>query len=167
MSVRRASTKLSTIQVHRSESYSSNRASCSIRAGHVDHKASVPKPRFFDSPMSSFNSYPITNRAARRSNRLSSLINGFKSSSKNSNIKVMRMPRSDYLKYFARDKNNLYVGSEPERMWTVEELDEEFGMYQDLPPPLWSMVESEGRIFLEDVGGWGEKEGLRSSYHDL
>ncbi|PVH77406.1 hypothetical protein DL98DRAFT_517376 [Cadophora sp. DSE1049] len=109
-----------------------------------------------------------TSRPPRRTSRLSSLIEGFQTSrAKSSNIKVVRMPRADYLKYFARDKNNFYVGSEPERMWTAEELDEEFGMYQDLPPPLWSMVESDGRVFMEDVGGWGEKEGLRYSHSSL
>ena len=77
------------------------------------------------------------------------------------------MPRSEYRKHFARDKNNFYVGTEPERMWTAEELDEEFGMYQDSPPPLWSMVESDGRVFMEDVDGWSEKEGMRSSHSSL
>lgn len=110
----------------------------------------------------------VASRPTRRTSKLSSLVRGLRSSNpKNSNIKVVRVPRSEYRKHFARDKNNIYVGTEPERMWTIEELDEEFGMYQDLPPPLWSMVESDGRIFMEDVDGLGEKEGMRSSHLSL
>ncbi|KAH7318987.1 hypothetical protein BKA65DRAFT_513608 [Rhexocercosporidium sp. MPI-PUGE-AT-0058] len=81
-----------------------------------------------------------------------------------SDIKVVRMPRSDYLKYFARDKNNNYIGSEPERNWTKQCLEEEFGMYQDLSSPLWRTVTGEGHIFLEESHEWGEKEGFRSSH---
>lgn len=39
------------------------------------------------------------------------------------------MPRREYKKYFARDKNGNYVGTEPQRQWTEDELQEQFGQY--------------------------------------
>lgn len=44
------------------------------------------------------------------------------------------MPRKDYKRYFARDRDGKYVGTEqPEREWTTEELEERFGRFQDMP----------------------------------
>lgn len=40
------------------------------------------------------------------------------------------MPRREYKKYFAKDKEGRYIGTEPQRQWTEEELDDEFGQYQ-------------------------------------
>lgn len=40
------------------------------------------------------------------------------------------MPRGEYLKYFAKDEAGTYVGTEPKRDWTAEELDERFGRYR-------------------------------------
>ena len=40
------------------------------------------------------------------------------------------MPRRDYLKYFAKDYDGSYIGTEPQRTWTEEELEETFGMYK-------------------------------------
>ncbi len=61
------------------------------------------------------------------------------------------MPRADYLRYFARDKNNNYAGTEPEMRWTEEMLSEQFGTYQNLPSPHWVMKEdSEGQVFIEE-----------------
>lgn len=45
------------------------------------------------------------------------------------NTKAVWMPRRDYLRWFARDIHGNYVGSEPERAWTEEELDEAFRRY--------------------------------------
>jgi hypothetical protein len=45
------------------------------------------------------------------------------------------MPRRKDLKYFARDEKKNYVGSEPERTWTDEQLDGMFGQYQPAPAP--------------------------------
>jgi hypothetical protein len=45
-------------------------------------------------------------------------------------IKAVYMPRGEYKKYFAKDKDGKYIGTEPQRSWTAEELDEEFGQYQ-------------------------------------
>lgn len=45
----------------------------------------------------------------------------------------MKMPRKDYKKYFARDREGNYAGTEPEREWSREELDRDFGQYQDMP----------------------------------
>jgi hypothetical protein len=43
--------------------------------------------------------------------------------------KTVWMPRRDYKKYFARDKDGNYIGTEPQREWTEEELEDEFGQY--------------------------------------
>jgi hypothetical protein len=48
--------------------------------------------------------------------------------------KVVYMPRRDYLKYFARGLKGEYTGTEPERKWTEEELDEQFAQYQPTRP---------------------------------
>jgi len=44
--------------------------------------------------------------------------------------KIVYMPRRDYLKYFAKDENGAYIGSEPYKKWTEEELEEEFAKYR-------------------------------------
>lgn len=44
--------------------------------------------------------------------------------------KIFFMPRGDYLKYFARDTAGAYTGSEPQREWVVQELEECFGRYR-------------------------------------
>jgi hypothetical protein len=41
------------------------------------------------------------------------------------------MPRGEYLKYFAR-ADGVYSGTEPERQWTEEELEEKYGKYKNL-----------------------------------
>lgn len=40
------------------------------------------------------------------------------------------MPRRDYLKYFAKDYDGTYTGTEPQRTWTEEELEQTFGKYK-------------------------------------
>ncbi len=40
------------------------------------------------------------------------------------------MPRGDYLKYFAKDYDGKYIGTEPQKQWTEQELEEKFGMYK-------------------------------------
>lgn len=47
--------------------------------------------------------------------------------------KAIKMLRRDYKKWFARDRDGNYVGSEPERQWDEQDLASEFGRYQDLP----------------------------------
>jgi hypothetical protein len=44
--------------------------------------------------------------------------------------KVVYMPRREYLKFFAKDENGLYIGSEPQKKWTEEELEAEFAKYK-------------------------------------
>jgi len=46
---------------------------------------------------------------------------------------AIKMPRRDYKRYFARDRNGNYAGTEPEREWSQEQLDAAFGEYQDMP----------------------------------
>jgi hypothetical protein len=43
-----------------------------------------------------------------------------------------QMPRGEYLKYFAKDDKGLYVGTEPLRLWTEEEVELKFGKYRTL-----------------------------------
>jgi hypothetical protein len=50
-------------------------------------------------------------------------------------LRIVHMPRREYLKYFAKDEKRNYVGTEPERSWTGEELDEMFGQYEPKPVP--------------------------------
>jgi hypothetical protein len=44
-------------------------------------------------------------------------------------VKVIYMPRREYLKHFARDLKGDYIGSEPFRRWTEDELLETFKQY--------------------------------------
>ncbi|KFX98312.1 hypothetical protein O988_04414 [Pseudogymnoascus sp. VKM F-3808] len=53
-----------------------------------------------------------------------------------SNItKATWMPRREYKRFFAKDKDGNYIGTEPQREWTEEELEEEFGQCRKLPMP--------------------------------
>ncbi|KAN0110238.1 hypothetical protein V8E51_006625 [Hyaloscypha variabilis] len=45
-------------------------------------------------------------------------------------LKVVFMPRREYQKFFARDLKGNYIGSEPFRRWTEEELQELYGRYK-------------------------------------
>lgn len=73
--------------------------------------------------------------------RRKSIFSKLKGDRKNSDIgpnglikmKVVFMPRRDYLKHFARGLKGEYIGTEPQRQWSEDELDREFGQYQ--PPP--------------------------------
>jgi len=47
--------------------------------------------------------------------------------------KVVYMPRRDYLKHFARGLRGEYIGTEPYKRWTEEELEQEFGKYKPAP----------------------------------
>ena len=44
--------------------------------------------------------------------------------------KVVFMPRRDYLKWFARDLEGKYIGTEPYKKWEEEELEETFKQYK-------------------------------------
>ncbi|KAM3085498.1 hypothetical protein ACMFMG_002571 [Clarireedia jacksonii] len=46
--------------------------------------------------------------------------------------KVVYMPRRDYYKWFARGQGGEYIGTEPHKRWTEEELETTFGRYR--PP---------------------------------
>ena len=51
--------------------------------------------------------------------------------------RVVYMPRRDYLKYFAKDENGNYIGSEPYRRWTEGELEEQFAKYKPAVGKKW------------------------------
>jgi hypothetical protein len=48
-------------------------------------------------------------------------------------VKVVYMPRRDYLKWFARGTNGEYIGSEPYKKWTKDELEEAFKQFKPAP----------------------------------
>lgn len=88
----------------------------------------------------------------KKTSRLKSFAKALKRGTNPSNtsedIRVIRMPRSDYIKYFARNEVDEYVGTEPERPWGDEDLEEAFGRYRDFRPTRWVMKS-------EDGGSWG------------
>jgi hypothetical protein len=47
--------------------------------------------------------------------------------------KTVKMPESDYVRYFRYDAQGHYVGTDPEREWSEEEIMEKYRQYQDLP----------------------------------
>ena len=48
-------------------------------------------------------------------------------------VKVVYMPRRDYLKWFARGLGGEYIGTEPYRKWTEDELEEAFKQFKPAP----------------------------------
>lgn len=60
------------------------------------------------------------------------LVSGQSLEKEKGRLKIVYMPREEYLKHFAKDKVGNYSGTEPERTWTDAELNEAFRMYQ--PP---------------------------------
>jgi len=44
--------------------------------------------------------------------------------------KVVYMPRRDYLKWFARDQDGVYIGTEAHRKWDEDELEDAFKQYK-------------------------------------
>lgn len=47
------------------------------------------------------------------------------------------------MRHFARDENGNYAGTEPERSWSEQELDAEFGRYWEWERTKWSMEKDE------------------------
>ena len=54
-------------------------------------------------------------------------------------MKVVYMPRGEYLKYFAKDLKGEYIGTEPYRRYTEEELEERYQQYipRNVPKKRW------------------------------
>jgi hypothetical protein len=78
---------------------------------------------------------PSSESEAKKHGRRSSFIHKLKGKAKDESeakgiTKVVFMPRREYLKYFARGLKGEYVGTEPERRWTEQELDERFVEYK-------------------------------------
>ncbi|ELR10554.1 hypothetical protein VC83_00203 [Pseudogymnoascus destructans] len=59
-----------------------------------------------------------------------SFMSKFKKDKEPSTTKAVRMPRCEYKKFFAKDKDGNYIGTEAEREWMEEKLEDEFGQYQ-------------------------------------
>lgn len=47
--------------------------------------------------------------------------------------KAVKMPRGEYLRHFRHDAQGHYAGTEPEREWAEEEINEKYGQYQEMP----------------------------------
>ncbi len=63
------------------------------------------------------------------------------------------LPRSEYDKYFAKDKKGNYTGTEPQREWTENELDEKYGKYKNSPKAnIMSDISSFGSYYGGDAG---------------
>ena len=54
----------------------------------------------------------------------------FKSEKSGKIIKVVFMPRAEYLKHFAKDYDGQYIGTEPRKEWTADKLEEKYGKYK-------------------------------------
>lgn len=53
------------------------------------------------------------------------------SAEKEERYKAIKMPRGEYKRFFARDRDGNYAGSEPEKDWDEGDLMREYGEYQD------------------------------------
>lgn len=67
------------------------------------------------------------------------------------------MPRRDYKRYFARDRDGNYAGTEPEREWDESDLQREFGVYQEM-----ALRSVPGEDLLRRGSGVGSEEGGRN-----
>ena len=71
-----------------------------------------------------------------QNSKMSKITNLFKRDKKNVDegqtrlTKVVFMPLGDYKKWFAKDDEGVYIGTEPSREWTEDELNERFGAYR-------------------------------------
>jgi hypothetical protein len=63
--------------------------------------------------------------------------------------KLVRMPRREYLRHFARDRKGQYVRTERERSWSEEALEAAFGRFADAPAMRWVVRRWEGRVWME------------------
>lgn len=79
----------------------------------------------------------LPSRPPRRSflRRMSTRVNSSwdHAAEKEERYKAVKMPRGEYKRYFARDREGNYAGTEPEKGWDEEELIERYGPYQELP----------------------------------
>jgi hypothetical protein len=71
-------------------------------------------------------------------------------------MKLVRMPRREYLRHSARDGKGRYKETEPERSWSEEALDAAFGRYADAPAMRWVV-----RRWEEGFNGAGETCSIR------
>jgi len=64
-------------------------------------------------------------------------------------FKALRMPRADFQRYFVRDGEGNYSGSEPERLWSEAELMQEYGKYQGDPlRPMKYISRDQGMLLM-------------------
>ncbi|KAG0648092.1 hypothetical protein D0Z07_5721 [Hyphodiscus hymeniophilus] len=69
-------------------------------------------------------------KRARRGSFLKRLKGEAKKDDDRGMTKVIYMPRRDYLKWFARDLEGKYIGTEPYKQWDEDELEEKFKQYK-------------------------------------
>ena len=48
--------------------------------------------------------------------------------------KIVLMPRSECERFFATDENGSYIGTEDQRTWTEQELEDRYGKYKTALP---------------------------------
>ena len=65
--------------------------------------------------------------------------------------KLVKMPRGEYLRKFARDSKNNYIGIEPERAWREEDLDKAFSKYNDGVSAKWVVRSVGNLVFMEEM----------------
>ncbi|KAK6420687.1 hypothetical protein LTR95_016920 [Oleoguttula sp. CCFEE 5521] len=74
---------------------------------------------------------PLPDRPAPRSfiRRLSTRISTPPDATK---YKAVKMPRGEYLRHHRHDHEGKYVGTEPQKDWTEEEVEERYAQYQEM-----------------------------------
>lgn len=76
---------------------------------------------------------PARSFLRRLSTRMSATSSFDHSAEKEERYKAVKMPRGEYKRYFARDKEGNYAGTEPEREWDERDLLRDYAAYQDIP----------------------------------
>jgi hypothetical protein len=61
------------------------------------------------------------------------------------------MPRSECERFFARDKTGCYIGTEEQRTWTEQELEDRYGKYKAALPAAPMKYQSPEKV----TGGYG------------
>lgn len=69
-------------------------------------------------------------------------------------VKIIRTPQEDYMKHFAHDSHSVHIGTELERIWTEEDLEAMFRMWQNAGAPRWNMSAKEGKCFIVEDDEW-------------
>ena len=84
--------------------------------------------------------------------RRKSLLGRLKSNSTaKTKLKIVLMPRSECERFFARDEKGSYIGTEEQRTWTEQELEDRYGKYKTALPRAPLKYQSPAQV----TGGYG------------